>query len=106
MDKIVVLITASGEEEAATIGRALVEERLAACVNIVSNVRSIYRWKDAIADDRECMLVVKTSAMNFGALEARVLELHSYELPEIIALPVAMGHEPYLAWVTESTLLG
>lgn len=106
MDKIVVLIATRNEEEAVIISKILVEERLAACVNIMPSVRSVYRWKGKVTDDLECMMVVKTSAPNFQMLEARVLELHSYELPEIIALPIVSGYEPYLAWMEESTLLG
>jgi periplasmic divalent cation tolerance protein len=106
MDNIVVLITASKEEEAVVIAKTLVEERLAACVNIVPAVRSIYRWEGKVHDDPECMMVVKTSASNFELLESRVKALHSYSVPEIIALPIVKGYAPYLEWLTESTLLG
>ena len=106
MDKIVVLITTSDEDEAADIGYALVEEGLAACVNIVDSVRSIYRWKGETSDDTECLMVVKTIAGNFEALEKRVKSLHSYEVPEIIAIPIVKGSEAYLNWVEENTRLG
>jgi len=106
MDNIVVLITASKEEEAVVIAKTLVEERLAACVNILPGIRSVYRWEGKVHDDPECMMLAKTSASNFGLLESRVKELHSYSVPEIIALPIVNGYGPYLDWLTESTLLG
>ena len=105
MDKVVVLITAPGEEEAARIAKALVDERLAACINIVKGVRSVYRWKGELCDEPECLMLVKTVADNFGPLEARVRELHGYEVPEIIALPVVNGFGAYLDWVEENTRL-
>jgi periplasmic divalent cation tolerance protein len=96
---VVVLVTAPAEEKAAEIGRALVSERLAACVNVVPAVRSIYRWEEQVADERESLLVIKTTAAAFERLRARVLSLHPYRCPEIIALPVALGHADYLAWL-------
>ena len=106
MEPIIVLITALNEDECAKIGRALVEENLAACANIIKGVRSIYRWRGDVFDEGECMMVVKTVRANFGRLEKRVRGLHSYELPEIIALPIVKGFEPYLRWVEENTRLG
>lgn len=103
MEKLVVFITAPNEEEAAKIGRALVEERLAACANIIPSVRSIYRWKGEVCDDSECLLVIKTLWDRFGELERRVKELHSYEVPEIIALKIVNGSQEYLDWVEESS---
>jgi periplasmic divalent cation tolerance protein len=105
MDKIVVLITAPGEDDAAKIARALVDERLAACVNIVRGVRSIYRWKGETCDEPECLMVVKTVSDNFDALQARVRQMHSYEVPEIIALPIVKGFGAYLDWVEENSRL-
>ena len=98
-----VLVTAGSEEEGARIARALVEERLAACVNIVPRIRSIYRWRGAVEDEAETLLVIKTSAASLEKLEARVRELHSYEVPEIIALPLDSGSAPYLDWLGENT---
>jgi len=106
MEGIAVLITTPNEDEAARIGRALVDEKLAACANIVKGVRSIYRWKGEVCDDQECLMVVKTVDERFEALERRVKELHSYDVPEIIALPILKGSEPYLNWVEENTRLG
>ncbi|HUK52416.1 MAG TPA: divalent-cation tolerance protein CutA [Candidatus Binatia bacterium] len=101
-DKRVVLLTCGSEEEASRIARALVEERLAACVNIVDTpVRSVYRWKGRVERAVEHLLLVKTRRGRLKALEAAVKRLHSYETPEIIALPVAEGSGQYLAWVEE-----
>ena len=95
----VVLVTAPDAEVGARIGRALVEEGLAACANLVPGVRSIYRWEGALHDDAEVLLIVKTRAALSSALAARVRALHPYQLPEVLALPVAGGSEPYLDWV-------
>jgi len=95
----VVLVTAPDLAAAARLGRSLVEEGLAACVNLVPGVRSIYRWQDEIHDDPEVLLIVKTRASLVETLASRVRALHPYELPEVLALPVAGGSEPYLAWV-------
>jgi periplasmic divalent cation tolerance protein len=106
MDKIAILITTSNMDEAEKIGRTLVEEGLAACANIVEGVRSIYRWKGEVCDGRECLMVVKTTAANFDAVERRVRELHSYEVPEVIAIPIVKGSRPYLDWVEENSRIG
>jgi len=103
MEAIVIFITAPNEEEGAMIARALVEERLAACVNIVKPIRSIYRWQEKIEDDMETLLIVKTRKQLFGSLENRVRELHSYTVPEIIAVPVVDGSGEYLKWLQEVT---
>ena len=106
MDNIAVLITTPDEDTAFKIARALVEENLAACANIVRGVRSVYRWKGELCDDSECLMIVKTVSANFEALKNRVKELHPYEVTEIIALPIVKGFEPYLKWVEENTRLG
>ena len=102
-EEIVVFITASSEEEAARIAASLVEEKLAACVNIIRNIRSIYSWKGKVCDDAEVLMIVKTQRSLFNSLKGRVKELHSYEVPEIIALPIVDGSEDYLKWIREST---
>jgi len=102
-DPIVVLVTCGSEEEAAKIGRSLVENRLAACTNIVSPIRSIYRWEGRIWDEKEWLLLVKTERDRFEALENEVKSLHSYSVPEIIALPITCGSQAYLAWLAEMT---
>jgi periplasmic divalent cation tolerance protein len=99
----IVLITAGSEEEAATIGLTLVEEHLAACASIVPRIRSIYRWKGEIYDEQEFLIIVKTRTLLFPTLQERVKELHSYEVPEIISFPVALGLPQYLEWVQRET---
>ena len=98
----VVLVTVGSEDEASKIARSLVEERLAACVNIVPGVRSIYRWQGAVEDESEVLVLIKASADSLEDLEKRVLALHSYEVPEILALPIDRGSEAYLAWLGEN----
>ena len=98
-DKIVVLSTASSVAEAETIARRLVEERLAACVNVVTGVRSFYRWKGKIEDSSEWLLVIKSSRGRFEELRAALEKLHSYDVPEVIALPVVEGTKNYLNWM-------
>jgi periplasmic divalent cation tolerance protein len=102
-DVILVLVTAGSEEEAEKITHALVEERLAACVNIIHPIRSIYRWEGKVQSDREWLLIIKTQQIHFTAVEARVKALHSYQVPEVIALPVVNGSEKYLRWVKGET---
>jgi periplasmic divalent cation tolerance protein len=99
---LVVLTTFGSESDAASAARTLVEEKLAACVNVLSGVRSIYRWKDALCDEPEVLCVIKTTPGRFEALRARLVALHPYEVPEVVALPVASAHPPYLAWLTGS----
>jgi periplasmic divalent cation tolerance protein len=97
-------VTAPKGEAAASLARALVEERLAACVNLVPDVRSFYRWEGRVQDDDEVLLVVKTREDRAEALAARVQELHPYDLPEVLELAAAGGSSAYLDWVrTEST---
>jgi periplasmic divalent cation tolerance protein len=99
-DKFVVLVTCGSTAEAKRIARALVEERLAACVNILPGaVTSIYRWKGKVATGRERLLLIKTSRKNLTKLRAAVERLHSYDVPEFIALQVAAGSAKYLAWI-------
>lgn len=99
-DKIVVLSTCASAEEAQRLARALVEKRLAACVNVLPGVRSVYRWQDAIEDQEELLLVIKTNRTLLEELRDEIERLHSYEVPEVIALPIVDGSERYLAWMT------
>lgn len=92
-------ITAPDAETGARIARALVEERLAACVNLVPGIRSIYRWEGALEEDAEVLLVVKTRADRADALASRVVDLHPYDLPELLLLPAVGGSSAYLEWV-------
>ncbi len=100
---IVVLITAPDGEEAVKIAKAVVESRLAACVNILNNIRSVYRWQGKIEDDNEVLLIVKTRRALFESLVESVKGLHSYDVPEIIALPLIEGSGDYLKWLKEET---
>ena len=100
---ITVFITAPNEEEASKISRTIVEERLAACVNIIRSVRSIYRWQGRVEDESEVLMIVKTKRTLFVRLQERVKELHSYEIPEIIGLPVIEGSKDYLDWLGQET---
>ena len=101
-DVIVVLVTCP-PDKAQGIANALVEERVAACVNVVPSLSSVYRWKGAVHNDAEALLVVKSTKDRFEALKLSVLKHHPYELPEVIAIPVDRGHTPYLEWVIESS---
>ncbi len=100
---LVVLITASDEEEAVKIAQILVEEKLAACVNIVPKLRSIYIWDGEMEDETEALMLCKTRHDLFDTLQKRVKELHSYLLPEIIGLPVIAGSDDYLNWIRDVT---
>ncbi len=100
---ITVLITAPTEEEAAGMSHSIVEERLAACVNIIRSVRSIYRWQGRIEDGQEVLMILKTKKSLFERLRQRVKELHSYAVPEIIAIPVVEGDATYLNWLAQET---
>lgn len=100
---IVVYVTAPNEDEAAAIAKTLVGERLAACVNIVRPIRSVYMWQGKIEDDTEVLMIMKTQAFLFDRLCRKVKELHSYSVPEVIALPVVSGSDDYLAWLRHVT---
>jgi periplasmic divalent cation tolerance protein len=101
-DKIVVISTCEAEEEARRLARALVEAQLAACVNIVPGMRSVYRWKGAVEEANEFLLVIKTSRELFDEVRLTLERLHSYEVPEAIALPIVDGAEGYLEWFSSS----
>jgi periplasmic divalent cation tolerance protein len=98
-NKIVVLSTCGSPEEAEKIARELVSQRLAACVSIVPGVRSLYQWKGAVEDSQETLLLIKSTRELFPRLQSELARLHSYEVPEIVALPVVDGSERYLAWI-------
>jgi len=101
-DPVVVYVTASSEEEARCIGKKLVEEGFAACANIVPNIRSIYIWKGELCDDGEVLLIIKSRKIHIDKIVKRVKDLHSYQVPEVIALPIIQGSEDYLSWMEES----
>lgn len=100
-DEFVVVFCTAAPAEAENLARALVEERLAACVNI-SPVRSCYIWEGRLSCDDEALLIIKTKKSRFEPLKKRIQELHSYAVPEIIAFPIIKGHQPYLDWVDQS----
>ncbi|HEY5649424.1 MAG TPA: divalent-cation tolerance protein CutA [Nitrospiria bacterium] len=101
--ELVVLITTKNLSEARRISRALVEEKLAACVNVVPTVESVFTWQGRMVREKEALMVVKTRSAIFSRLEKKVKQLHSYTVPEIIALPIKKGSRDYLAWVRQST---
>lgn len=103
MTGIFVYITTSSEDEAREIGAVLVKDRLAACVNILPPVRSITNWQDKIAEGQETVMLVKTRAELYPAVEKKVLELHSYEVPCIVSLPISQGYQPFMDWLIEET---
>jgi periplasmic divalent cation tolerance protein len=105
-DKRIVLTTAGSEQEARKIAHALVERRLAACVNIVPQIASIYRWQGKVEEAQEWLLIVKTTAAAFGQVREAIVELHSYDLPECICLPIEDGSPNYLEWIAESVSAG
>jgi periplasmic divalent cation tolerance protein len=101
-DKIVVYCTCANAEEAGRIAHLLVEERLAACVSIVPEVKSVYRWKGAVETASEWLLAIKSSRERFDALRAAIEKAHSYEVPEVVAVPVVDGSPNYLNWIEGS----
>lgn len=102
-DARLVLCTVPDEACAERIGRTLLDERLVACVNVIPGVRSLYRWKGKVEDDRELLLVLKTEVSRYAALEQRIQQLHPYEVCEVLCLDVAAGAQAYLAWLSRET---
>lgn len=100
---ILVLCTAPSADVGATLGRGLVEAKLAACVNVVTGLRSIYAWEGAVQDEEEVQLLIKTRGPRFEALRDWLHAHHPYDVPEILALPIAAGAKSYLAWIEEQT---
>jgi periplasmic divalent cation tolerance protein len=101
-DNIVILSTCSSEEEGERLARRLVDARLAACVNIIPRVRSVYRWKGQVEDAAECLLLIKSSKSLFDAVRSSLEAAHSYEVPEVVALPVLDVSPKYLKWLQEN----
>ncbi len=100
---IVVYVTAGNEEEAVRIAKALVEERLVACANIIPNIRSLYRWKGDLCDEQEVLILLKSVKRHVARIIKRVQELHSYEVPEILSHTISEGNEAYMKWVEDET---
>ena len=101
-DQIVVLCTCASTEDAERLARALVTGRLAACVSVLPGMRSFYRWEGEIETAAECLLLIKSSRDHFDGLRAAIEKLHTYAVPEVLALPIVAGAPNYLAWLTES----
>lgn len=101
-DKLLVLTTAGSENEARTIADTLVERKLAACVNIVPRIQSVYRWEGKVEQAEECLLLIKTVKAREDQVRAAIRELHTYELPECIAIPIESGSADYLKWLSAS----
>jgi periplasmic divalent cation tolerance protein len=101
-DKIVVFVTCGNAKEAEEIARSLVEKRLAACVNVLPGLTSWYRWENKLTQDQEILLVIKSSREIFEELEKEILRLHSYAVPEVVALPIVEGSTNYLSWIEQS----
>ena len=102
MDKIVILITAANRRECRKIAKHLVEAKLAACVNITQGIESIYHWEGKIANDKEHLMIIKSTRELFPEIARAVSQIHSYRTPEIICLPIVDGSEAYLQWVADS----
>ncbi len=102
MNEILILSTTDSLELAQKIASVLVETRAAACVNIIPGMRSIYRWEGKICNEEECLLLIKSSQRNFEKVRDTIRRLHSYQVPEIIAIPIAAGDSSYLAWLNEA----
>ncbi|MFQ5901927.1 MAG: divalent-cation tolerance protein CutA [Thermodesulfobacteriota bacterium] len=104
MDKyILILVTAGSSEEAERIGAKLVEEKLAACTSLIPNIKSIFSWKGKLCKEAEVLMIIKSRETLFPKIMDRVKELHSYEVPEIIAFPILFGSDDYLKWMDEET---
>jgi periplasmic divalent cation tolerance protein len=102
-DAMIVLTTLPNADAAAALAKAVVEERLAACANLLPALRSIYRWQDKVEDQNEVLVLLKTRQEVFARLQSRILELHPYEVPEILALPIEQGYPAYLEWLARET---
>lgn len=100
--ELIVFVTTRNSDEAARIAEALVSQRLAACVNIVPNIESIYRWEGKVTRDREALIIIKTTGERYPELERHVRELHSYSTPEVVALRIERGSQQYLDWLRDS----
>lgn len=101
-DKVVILVTTASLREAKKIARHLVEEKLAACVNVSQPIRSVYRWEDKVADEKEYQLFIKSTRPLFAEIKAAIAKIHSYHTPEIICLPIIDGSRNYLQWIGTS----
>lgn len=101
--EIIVFVTTASQDEAARIGRSVVEQELAACANIIPSITSIFRWEGKVSEEAECLMVLKSRAELFEELAGTVKRLHSYQVPEILGVSIEQGWPDYLAWVRDST---
>ncbi|MFA5800679.1 MAG: divalent-cation tolerance protein CutA [Candidatus Peribacteraceae bacterium] len=101
---MIVYVTAPSRREARSIGRTLVEERLAACANVLGAIDSVYRWKGKVETAREALLILKTTTRLLKRVTTRIRELHSYDCPCVVSIPITGGNKPYLDWLAESVL--
>ncbi len=104
MEYIVIFCTTNNKENAELIGHSLVQEKLAACTNIIPKITSIYSWNNQIVKDEELLLVIKTKKELFDDVKNKILSLHSYDVPEIISIDIKEGSKPYLDWINENTM--
>ena len=100
---IVIFVTVGSSAEGERLAFSLVEERLAACVNRIRGIQSVYRWEGKVQDENEVLVLLKTQGRQYESLKARILALHPYEVPEVIAIPVERGHQAYLDWILRET---
>ena len=101
-DKIVILVTAANPDEGRKIAAHLVEAQLAACVNILPAIESVYHWQGQTIEEGECLLIIKTAGALFAEIESEIVKLHTYQTPEIICIPIVEGSRKYLQWISES----
>ncbi len=102
-DSLLVYCTFPNVESAESMARALVDQRLAACVNVLDSVRSVYRWEGEVCAETECMTIAKTTVSCFELLKAHILKLHPYDCPEVVAVKIEHGHDDYLRWIAAET---
>lgn len=105
MDNVLIMTACPNQEVAADLAKKLVQERLAACVNIVPGVYSVYRWQDAIEETREVLLLIKSTKANYAALESLIHKIHPYQVPEVLAIPIDQAAPNYAAWLQEMCVL-
>lgn len=103
MENILVYCTVPNDFSANLIASTVVDEQLAACVNIIDGITSVYRWEGGVQTDKELLLLIKTQKSKFESLKEKILSLHEYSVPEIVAVPIDLGHEEYLKWIADST---
>jgi periplasmic divalent cation tolerance protein len=99
---VIIFVTAPSEKIASQIGKMIISKKLAACVNIIPEIRSLYRWKNKICNDKEFLIIIKSSAKRFNELAVKIQKMHPYEIPEIISIPITKGSNSYMKWLSEN----